>query len=194
MRGVPEVSVLCEGWLVREGGTVVDASSTVTMIEAQVGKVLVDTGASSCSDALLSALSSHGMAPDEVSHVVNTHLHMDHCGANDLFSKAVFHAHEAEDPPIGTRRVGGEAQLAPGVRLVHTPGHTRGSMTVFVEADRRYAVCGDAIPTAANWESRSPPAIHFDRAVAVRSMQLILGRAQTVIPGHGAPFSVVAKE
>lgn len=194
MRHLPDVRVLCEGWLVRDGGAVVDASSTVTLLDSEIGKILVDTGSPSSSEALLSALSADGTGPEDIAHVVNTHLHTDHCGANDLFPRAVFHAHELEDPPLGTRRVAGDKALASGIRLVHTPGHTRGSMTVFVEAGRRYALCGDAIPTAANFESRTPPAIHFDRSIAVKSMGLILRWAQTVIPGHGAPFPVVAKE
>ena len=191
---LPVVRVLCEGWLVREGGTVVDASSSVTMVETDIGMVLVDSGSSACVAALSSALSENGVAPEDVEHVVNTHLHMDHCGANDLFTDAVFIAHELEDPPVGTRRVCGETGIARGVRLVHTPGHTRGSMSVLVESDRRYAICGDAVPTRANYESHAPPAMHFDRTLALKSMDMLLGWAQTVVPGHDRLFDTHGKK
>ena len=190
----PTVKVLCEGWLVRQGGRVVDASSTVTLLGARAGLVVVDTGAPSSAPALSGALSAHGVRPESVRHVVNTHLHVDHCGCNDLFPEAVFHAHALEDPPAGYRRVTGEVALAEGVRLVPTPGHTRGSISVLVESDRRYAVCGDAVPTKGNYESRTPPAVHFDRALAARSMDMVLGWAQTVVPGHDRPFDVMGKK
>ena len=158
------------------------------------GLVVVDTGAPSSAPALSGALSAHGVRPESVRHVVNTHLHVDHCGCNDLFPEAVFHAHALEDPPAGYRRVTGEVALAEGVRLVPTPGHTRGSISVLVESDRRYAVCGDAVPTKGNYESRTPPAVHFDRALAARSMDMVLGWAQTVVPGHDRPFDVMGKK
>lgn len=193
MTRLPTVRVLCEGWLVRDGGTVTDASSTVTMIDTDAGTVLVDTGARSSADKLSKALSESDVRPEEVAHVVNTHMHVDHCGCNDMFPDAVFHAHGLEGPPIGTRRVSGEIQLMSGVRLVPTPGHTRGSISVFVESDRRCAICGDAIPTKANYDSHSPPAIHFDRALALMSMDMVLGWAQTVVPGHDPPFDAIEK-
>ncbi len=193
MTGPPTVRILCDGWLVREGGVVTDASSTVTMLETDVGIVLVDTGSRSCADKLWEALSAIGTRKKDVSYVVNTHLHMDHCGANDMFPDAVFYAHGLEDPPIGTRKVSSETRLAHGVRIVPTPGHTRGSVSVFVESDRRYAVCGDAIPTKANYDAHLPPAVHFDRAVALLSMDVILGWARTVVPGHDPAFDILGK-
>ena len=190
----PTVQVLCEGWLVREGGAVVDASSTVTMIRTDSGTVLVDTGSPARAGDLSENLLEAGVRAGEVRHVVNTHLHMDHCGANDMFPNAVFHAHGDEEPPVGTRRVAGEVKLAQGVRLVHTPGHTRGSISVLVDSDRRYAICGDAIPTKANYDSHVPPSVHFDRALALRSMDMLLGWAQAVIPGHDKLFYIVGKK
>lgn len=186
--------MLCEGWLVREGGRVVEASSTVALVETTAGAILVDTGSRDRVSELRSALSRSGVRPEEVRHVVNTHLHMDHCGCNDVFPDAVFHAHALEDPPIGYRRVNGEEVLTDGVRLAPTPGHTRGSVSLYVESDRRYAICGDALPTKGNYESHAPPAVHFDRALALRSMDAILGWADVVVPGHDSPFEVLRKK
>lgn len=194
MTGPPAVRVLCDGWLVREGGAVKDASSTVTLVESDAGVIVVDTGSPSCSDGLSRALSGLGVQPRVVRHVVNTHLHVDHCGSNDMFRDAVFYAHRLEDPPVGTRKISAEVELARGVRVVPTPGHTRGSVSVLVESDQRYAICGDAIPTKANYESHAPPAIHFDRALALRSMDMLLAWAQVVVPGHDHPFAVLGKK
>lgn len=194
MTGAPALRVLCDGWLVREGGAVVDASSTVTLVTTDIGPILVDTGSRARAGELSAALTRDGVKAGDITHVINTHLHMDHCGCNDMFPHAVFHAHALEDPPVGYRRVVGEERVTKGVRLVPTPGHTRGSISVFVEAERRYAICGDALPTRANYESRSPPAIHFDRALALRSMDTLLAWADAVVPGHDRPFNVLRKK
>jgi N-acyl homoserine lactone hydrolase len=191
---IPVVKVLCEGFLVREGSRVLDASSTVTLVSGSGGDILVDTGAAHHRDDLLSALDTLGLSPSSVGAVVNTHLHVDHCGNNDLFGRARFYAHRSEKPPIGTVRVDEKTPLGPGVSLVPTPGHTEGSVTVFVESDLRYAICGDAIPAKANHDSRAPPAVNIDPGLALASLDLISSWAQVVVPGHGPPFKTIGKK
>jgi len=191
---VPAVKVLCEGFLVREGSRVLDASSTVTLVSRPGGDILVDTGAAHHRDDLVSALDASGLLPSSIAVVVNTHLHVDHCGNNDLFGRAHFYAHRSENPPIGTVRVDEKKSLGPGVSLVPTPGHTEGSLTVFVESDMRYAICGDAIPTKANYDSRAPPAVNVDPGLALASLDLISSWAHVVIPGHGPAFRTIGKK
>jgi glyoxylase-like metal-dependent hydrolase (beta-lactamase superfamily II) len=50
--------------------------------------VVVDTGLMLQESALLGALRAHGLAPDDINLVINTHLHIDHCGNNTLFPRA----------------------------------------------------------------------------------------------------------
>ena len=188
------VQLLMPGFLDRKGDVVVDASSNVTLIETSGKRILVDTGSPKDWDKLSSALLSAKVRPESVDHVVNTHLHIDHCGCNDMFEKALMHAHELESPPIATRRIVSRTTLLMGVELVPTPGHTPGSVTVFVQADKRYAICGDAIPTRQNYESHVPPFIAFDKAIALSSMDLIISLADVVIPGHDTPFDVRRKK
>lgn len=191
---VPSVQVLRQGWVVRDGAKVVGASSSVVLVRSGSADIVVDTGSRDDAEAVTGALAAVDIHPEDVSHVVNTHLHMDHCGCNDLFTNALFHAHGLEEPPVGTVRVSGEVTIAPGVRLVPTPGHTAGSVSVFVESDRRYAICGDAIPPRANYEARAPPAVHIDRSLAMKSMDVILAWAEVVIPGHDRQFNVLGKK
>ncbi len=191
---LPRVKVLRHGWIVRDGSRVLDASSSVTLIEENDRRLLVDTGASKDSDALICALSEIDLRPQDIDDVVNTHLHIDHCGCNDLFTNARFHAHASEAPPLGTVRFDGDIYLSSHIHVVHTPGHTRGCVSVFVESDTKYAICGDALPTEANYLSWVPPGIHFDRSLALASMGRIVGWAQTVVPGHDKPFKVMGKK
>ena len=186
----PTVRVVHEGFVVRKNGEIVDASSTVAVIDSGDIRIVVDTGSPMDIYVLQSELQRAKIELESVNYVVNTHMHLDHSGCNDLFCNATICAHALERPPIGSLKVTGDVVLAPGVTLVLTPGHTAGSISVFVESARRYAICGDAIPTKANYTSHIPPAINLNRKLAVMSMDRILSWADVVIPGHGAPFDV----
>ena len=190
---VAKIRLLMAGFLDRKGDVVVDASSNVALIEAFGKRVIVDTGSPRDWDKLRAALRSAAIPPGSVDHVVNTHLHIDHCGCNDMFEKALSHAHELESPPAVTRKIASRTALLPQIELVPTPGHTPGSISVFVQAEKRYAICGDAIPTRQNFESHVPPFIAFDKALALRSLELIASWAEVVIPGHDTPFQVERK-
>jgi glyoxylase-like metal-dependent hydrolase (beta-lactamase superfamily II) len=50
------------------------------------GAVLVDPGAESTLPALIAALSAHGLTPRDVTHVLLTHIHLDHAGAAGWFA------------------------------------------------------------------------------------------------------------
>lgn len=188
------VRLVRRGFIERQGTAIVDASASVTLIEASDRLTIVDTGSPRECDDLLFALKAIQVEPKDVDIVVNTHLHIDHCGCNELFENAVVYAHQLESPPIGNLRICGSMILFPGVEVVHTPGHTAGSVTVFVRAEKRYAICGDAIPTKANYDSHVPPFIAIDKNLATKSMDAIIASADTIIPGHDAPFDIQGKK
>jgi len=188
------VSSILDGRLVRSGDAILDASSTVSLVVSAGKRVIVDTGSPADLDVLQEALRVASTEPDEIDMVVNTHLHMDHIGGNSLFTHAKFYAHRLESPPLGTIRVSGTFGLLPGVKLVLTPGHTSGSISVLVHADKMYAICGDAIPTKANVEDHVPPSINIDSRLALKSMDILVASSDVIVPGHEAPFEVKAKK
>ncbi len=63
-------------------------SSTSTLLTNGSLRVVVDTGLSYDSRELKRALAERGLEPDDVNLVINTHLHVDHCGNNRLFRRA----------------------------------------------------------------------------------------------------------
>lgn len=193
-RQAPTVKVIRTGFIVRQGDRIMDASSSVALVESEGVRIVVDTGSPRDIDALPSLFENAGAPPGSVDYVVNTHLHVDHIGCNDLFENARFVAHEMEDPPVGTIKLKKGMDLARGVRLVPTPGHTRGSISVLVAGARKWALAGDAIPTRDNYEKHVPPFINIDPRLAIESMDAILDWAEMVVPGHDSPFEVVRKE
>jgi glyoxylase-like metal-dependent hydrolase (beta-lactamase superfamily II) len=152
--------------------------------------MIVDTSDGDYRSRVIDALSANEVDPDQVDIVVNTHLHRDHISNNDLFRYAVLMAHEKEEPGNGFVQVRADQEFHPGVALVHTPGHTPGTMSVFVEADRKYAIVGDAIPTFENVRRWVPPGVVWDEDAALRSMKRIVAFADIVVPGHDTPFEV----
>ena len=189
MTGI-EVKVLCEGRIVRNGKTILEAHSSVTMVTWPEHVMIVDTSDRDYRPRVIDALSANEVDPDQVDIVINTHLHSDHCANNDLFGYAIQMAHRMEGPDRRFVSVHEDQELYPGVTLVHTPGHTPGTMSVFVEAERRYAIVGDAIPTFENVRRWVSPGIVFDGDAALRSMKKIVSFADVIIPGHDAPFEV----
>ncbi len=140
----------------------------VHVIDHPEGRVLVDTGLTQRHPAvadmdprLVAPGALADLDPAGIDLVVNTHLHFDHCGGNHLFTaKPVYvqrreldDARTQEDytipewvdaPGVQYVPVDGEHELLPGIRLVPTPGHTRGSQVVVVETeDGRVVICGD---------------------------------------------------
>jgi len=65
-------------------------SSSCTLVTNSTHRVVIDTGLSIQGDVLLDALGARGLDPDDIDLVVNTHLHVDHCGNNLLFPRATI--------------------------------------------------------------------------------------------------------
>ena len=188
------LDILVLGHLERnEDGSVrlTDTWSTSTLIRTDDGhNIVVDTSNGFMAPAIRTSFKQIGkIFPEDVDIVVLTHCHPDHIGNNAMFKDAVFYVHEGEDCDIpGARIVKEDMEIAKGVRLVFTPGHSDGSMSVFVESDRRYAIAGDAIPLRDNYDLNVIPALHTDAEAAAASMRKISEYADVIIPGHGQPF------
>jgi N-acyl homoserine lactone hydrolase len=178
-RSMPKVHLLKSGSILRDGsGKILDARSSVVLVIQQGKKIVVDTGLFGEEEIILDALARLEIRPEDIDAVVNTHSHPDHCGNNHIFTES-----EILDPKE-------RETIAPGLWIMGTPGHSRDSISVVVEASKIVIVAGDALPTFDNFLKNVPPALHIDRDLAVSSMERIVHLADIVIPGHDMPFSV----
>jgi len=185
------LDILCVGRLERdEDGTILEADSTSVLIRAEGRLIVVDPSTEYMRAAIKTSFKQIGVFPKDVDTVVLTHSHDDHTGNLDLFKKAkvIMHSGGENEVPRAELFDGDEMQLCPGVRLVHTPGHCPDEISVFVDADRHYAIAGDTVPLEDNLKKNIPPRINTDREQALESIKKIREYADVVVPGHGFPF------
>jgi glyoxylase-like metal-dependent hydrolase (beta-lactamase superfamily II) len=158
-----------------------------------------------------------GVNPADVQDVIITHLHYDHAGNFNLLPKADFHIQEREvqfatgkymryDACGGAfepenicdlvrlnfgKRVhfyDGEAEIAPGIRVHHTGGHTDGLQFVSVNTKRGWVVvASDASHFYENLGTERP----FTRAFHIGDMLETFDRLikvapslNHIVPGH----------
>ena len=125
--------------------------------------------------AIEDALAEHGISLKDVTGVANCHLHFDHSGQNGLIPPGVpifvqrpewAMVHEPDytvpewiDVPGLTYEVlDGELDVAPGLRLIPTPGHTAGHQSLVLDApDGTVVLAGQAVQSRAEWEGASEP-------------------------------------
>lgn len=146
------------------------------LIEHSDGPVLVDTGIGEGNDYIeqafaprrkdfLAELKTLGIAPEDITAVINSHLHFDHCGNNSLFPRARFFMTRAELEDArgkfytvqewfdfdGARLniIEEETEILPGLTALPTPGHTRGHLSVIVQTERTEVIAAQAIYTHA---------------------------------------------
>ena len=131
------LTVLKPGLLKRDRfGNILDARSTVTLIQNNGYNIVVDTGLQSEEKLIISSLDKLDLAPRDIDYVIITHDHIDHTGNNGLFANAtiVMHKNELYNDIEGTkyRLISGEFEIIPGIQLLETFGHTNGCVSVFL--------------------------------------------------------------
>ena len=190
------VKVIKPGILVRNNlGMILQASSTVTLVQGEGHNIIVDTGLPRESQEIIANLSARNLSVDDIDLVINTHLHGDHMGNNGMFSEAEFIAHAKEFPARlpNVKVIEGDYEVCKNVRTIETPGHSHGSVSVVVEVPKEgktYVIAGDALPVRDNYLKWVPPGIHYDRDIALASMERIVKLADIVVPGHDFPFEI----
>ena len=176
----------------------------------RVAKLLytIDMGAE---DAAPAQLRARGVDPAAIALVVMTHLHYDHASGATQFPQATLLVERREweaaqsggllqgyhgphlDPALNWRGIDveGEADLFGdgSVRLLHTPGHTPGHLSVLLrlESGERLLLCADAAYARQTLERRMVPLFLADESAYLASLDrlaTLAGEVDHVVCGH----------
>lgn len=189
-------------------------ASNAYVVETDDGLVLVDTGIRRDARRVLRFVQGLGHAPRDVRHIVITHCDIDHIGGAAALRRATgaeLAIHEldagvlsgAEPPhkggpamrllvrllrfrPVTPDRLLRDGDDVGGLRVLHVPGHTAGSIAL---VRGEVVLSGDALLASSKGAVKPPhPRLAQDTARAAASADVIRGvRARLLLPGHGAP-------
>jgi N-acyl homoserine lactone hydrolase len=163
-------------------------------------------------DNVIAGLGALGLEPGDIDVVVCSHLHPDHCGCNEFFTRATVMAHAREleaaraanaadrgyvaadwDHPIRTESVTGERDLHGDGRivLIPLPGHTPGSLAALVALERTGPVllASDTVSVRVTLDTGILPKNTWNADALTRSLdevRRIEASGATVICGHDA--------
>lgn len=170
-------------------------------------------------------LAMHGLKPEDVDVVIHTHLHNDHCENDAKCVGARFYVHEAElervhNPhPLDYRYLedyildieeNGQIEvlrdlppegleIVPGVRVLHTPAHTPGGLSVAVQTAEGLAVITGFCVIRENLEPPRevrameleviPPGTCLNPVEAYEILKGLKTRADILLPLHEPSFA-----
>jgi len=163
-------------------------------------------------DSLLGKL---GFKTSDVDIIINTHLHYDHCGNNEMFPQARFIVNTTElkharnpgwwdaygyvralfdAPGLKFKTVSNRHVVTPGVSIIPTPGHSLGHQSVLVKLKETglLVIVGDAIFLRENLETPILPGIYWNAEEYAKSMKKLKELAEnhkaTLLFSHSSEY------
>jgi hydroxyacylglutathione hydrolase len=145
-----------------------------------------------------------GLDFDNIKNIVNTHMHWDHIGGNGFFKNAKIHIHEKDSEVLergdgemsnahyfngNMRPMKVESKLKEGddvfgFKVLHTPGHTPGSVCLFDSKDK-ILISGDTI--FADGVGRTDLQGGSEKELEKSLEKLFSLKIEKILPGHGEP-------
>lgn len=144
----------------------------------------------------------------KIDYVINTHLHVDHCGNNDNFKDSIIIVQKDEydsalnpeheekwsypdslSKGLNYRLIDGEFDLFNDgkIKIIRTPGHSRGHQSVLLKLDKEVLITGDACYTKENLDANILPGLLWNSDKVIESYDLIRNKQKKgvkIIFGH----------
>ncbi len=166
-------------------------------------------------DLLVHRLDAVGLEPRDVDMVVLSHLHFDHAGGAALFTAselvvqqdeysyahypaaffaAFYYRKNFDLPGYRWRLLDGDAEIAPGVTVLRTDGHTPGHQSLLVQLPTTGPVilAGDCCYWQRSIDEEIPPGVVWDPTRAMHSIKRLKTIAHLtggrIFPSHDPAF------
>ena len=172
-------------------------------------------------DLLAHRLDTVGLDADTIDLVVLSHLHYDHAGGAEFFRKSelvvqqdeysyahypasffagFYYRKNFDLPGYRWRLLDGDTELAPGVTVLRTDGHTPGHQSLMVELPETGPVIltGDACYWHEHVEKERVPGVVWNPTLALHSIKRIKTLARLtgarIFPSHDPAFWKTVKQ
>lgn len=166
-------------------------------------------------------LAKWGLKPEDIDVVIHTHLHNDHCENDFKCVNAKIYVHEKEletihNPhPLDYRYneefileveengqievITEDGEILPGIRVMHTPAHTEGGLSIFIDTPSGTAVITGFCIIMENLEPPKqikamemeviPPGTHVNVYQAYDIVKQIKSMGDILLPLHEPAFA-----
>lgn len=180
--------------------------SSCVLLRNEKRNILFDTGNGYMFHQMKRMFAERHLDFDDIDTVVLSHLHWDHTfnysffpraqyilslveweHANNLLSRDIFVDESIlaflRTASVRFVRNDGE-EIFPGMKILMTPGHTPGSISLLLEQDgEKWIFTGDAVKTRGELREASA-GMSYDSAVTKATVERIRGLADRILPGH----------
>lgn len=169
-------------------------SSNVYVIEDGNEYVLIDTGLGDYANNLPLALQKVGCSPKRVKAVILTHTHFDHVGGlSSLFQytspEVYVHPLEKYIGPNVIEVEDGYEKF--GLKILHTPGHTLGSLCLYMESIKALFSGDTVFPNGMFGRTD----LGGDSRQLIKSLERLAKLdAEYLLPGHEKPVLKNARD
>nr|XP_054770638.1 metallo-beta-lactamase domain-containing protein 1-like [Lytechinus pictus]XP_054770639.1 metallo-beta-lactamase domain-containing protein 1-like [Lytechinus pictus] len=196
-----KITVLKEGYCKptknnEDGEPCFHADGSITLVETEAHKVLVDTGGPWDKPYLIDAFKELGLGLEEVDYVIGTHGHSDHIGNLNLFPGAthivgwdvckrdLYTSHSFSD--------GKPYLINSELVVMPTPGHTHHDVSLVVhDGEKKIVIAGDLFESENDIDD---PSLWRDCSEDPKTQEInrrkIIDMADIIVPGHGPAFQV----
>lgn len=182
----------------------ITASGANMLLIVEEKLTLIDTGYRGSGQHILDSIEQLGRSPQDIALIVLTHNHIDHVGGladlkpftsarvaihkTDIGQRKHLPSARAEDIDIALD--GGETlEALGGLEVIHTPGHTPGSICLY-SRKHKLVIVGDAVRKRRDTLHVPHKSISFDLCQAVESVKKIASLdCEVICFGHGLPLA-----
>jgi glyoxylase-like metal-dependent hydrolase (beta-lactamase superfamily II) len=200
------------------------AHSNVYLVINDGELAVIDTGTAGNAKKIAAFIQKLGYKLADVTVIIITHFHVDHTGSAKqlkiLLPNAKIAVHEADAQYVSGEqplpkpknlffRVASsflnhepfqadiqlkEGDTIAGLKVIHTPGHTPGSIAL-MDSKRRALFVGDTLRFDGKIVTGAPERFTWDKNKAEESIAKISAlEFDVMLPGHGEPLEVGASE